>query len=113
MWLGEVLGGPDDYTRRRGGYPQTLAHHVGKAITEQQRRRCVNLLLDAADEAGLPGDPELWAAFVGYIEWGTRLALHNSQPGAVTAAHAPCRAGAGAWPRRTVAEHTATPGRPR
>jgi truncated hemoglobin YjbI len=53
MWLGEVLGGPDDYTRRRGGYPQTLAHHVGKAITEQQRRRWVNLLLDAADEAGL------------------------------------------------------------
>jgi hemoglobin len=24
-----------------------------------------------------------------YLEWGTRLAMHNSQPGADVAAHAP------------------------
>ena len=36
----------------------------------------------AADEAGLPDDPEFRSAFVGYIEWGTRLAVINSQPGA-------------------------------
>jgi hemoglobin len=89
MWLGEVFGGPDDYTRERGGYPQMLAHHVGKAITEPQRRRWVDLLLDAADEAGLPKDPEFRAAFVGYIEWGTRLALGNSQPGATPPPKAP------------------------
>ena len=29
------------------------------------------------------------AAFVGYLEWGTRLALHNSQPGADVAQQAP------------------------
>lgn len=89
MWLGEVLGGPDEYTRARGGYPHMLSQHIGRAITEGQRRRWVNLLLDAADQAGLPADPEFRAAFVSYIEWGTRLAVLNSQPDAAPALHAP------------------------
>jgi hemoglobin len=89
MWLGEVFGGPDDYTKTRGGYPVMLRHHLGKAITEPQRRRWVNLLLDAADEVGLPDDPEFRAAFVGYLEWGTRLALANSRPGATPPEEAP------------------------
>ena len=33
----------------------------------------------AADDADLPDDPEFRAAFVSYVEWGTRLALENSQ----------------------------------
>ena len=44
----------------------------------------------AADDAGLPADPEFRAAIIGYVEWGTRLAMHNSQPGADgVAEHAP------------------------
>ncbi|MEU6558565.1 group II truncated hemoglobin [Nocardia nova] len=82
MWLAEVFGGPSRYTDERGGYDNMLVHHLGKAITEPQRRRWVSLLLDAADEAGLPADPEFRAAFIGYIEWGTRIALGNSQPDA-------------------------------
>jgi truncated hemoglobin YjbI len=68
-----------------------LAAHLGRAITEPQRRRWINLLADAADEVGLPADPEFRAAFMGYLEWGTRLAIANSQPGAdpVTAAPVP------------------------
>ena len=89
MWLGEVFGGPDRYTRERGGYPAMLGHHLGKAITETQRRRWVALLLDAVGEAGLPADPEFRAAFVGYVEWGTRLAVANSQPGAPVVRSAP------------------------
>lgn len=89
MWLGEVFGGPDRYTKERGGYPYMLSQHLGKAITEPQRRRWVNLLMDAADEVGLPDDPEFRAAFAGYVEWGTRLALHNSQPGAEPVSDAP------------------------
>jgi preprotein translocase subunit SecY len=88
--LGETIdGGPDRYTNERGGYSNMLRHHLGKAITEQQRRRWVSLLMDAADEAGLPDDPEFRAAFAGYIEWGTRLARHNSQPGATPPPQAP------------------------
>ncbi|MEV5897097.1 group II truncated hemoglobin [Nonomuraea fuscirosea] len=89
MWLSEVFGGPDRYTRERGGYPHMLRHHIGKAITEPQRRRWVSLLMDAADEVGLPDDPEFRAAFAGYIEWGTRLARSNSQPGATPPTEAP------------------------
>ena len=43
----------------------------------------------AADDAGLPDDPEFRAALVGYLEWGTRLALHNSEPDADVVRDAP------------------------
>ena len=89
IWLGEVFGGPPRYTEERGGYPHMLAKHRGRALTEEQRFRWVQLICGAADEAGLPGDPEFRSAFVAYIEWGTRLALANSQPGAAPAPEAP------------------------
>jgi len=38
---------------------------------------------------GARGDPELRAALMGYAEWGTRLAVQNSQPGAAVVEHAP------------------------
>ena len=89
MWLAEVFGGPTRYSDERGGYEQMLAHHTGLAISEPQRRRWVELMVDAADAAGLPSDPEFRAAFMSYIEWGTRLALANSQEGATPPARAP------------------------
>jgi hemoglobin len=89
MWLAEVFGGPARYSTERGGYAHMLSHHLGRAITEPQRRRWINLLADAADEVGLPDDPEFRAAFMGYLEWGTRLARANSQPGATPPAEAP------------------------
>jgi len=49
----------------------------------------VTLLRRSADEAGLPRDPEWRAAFVAYLEWGSRLALENSQPGAKPPMHMP------------------------
>jgi hemoglobin len=88
-WLAEVFGGPPRYTEERGGYPHMLAKHRNLAITEEQRRRWVNLICDAADDAGLPGDPEFRSAFLAYIEWGTRLALANSQPDATPPPRAP------------------------
>jgi truncated hemoglobin YjbI/quinol monooxygenase YgiN len=89
MWLSEVFGGPARYTGERGGYRHMLGMHIDKAITEERRRRWMSLLMDAADEVGLPDDPEFRAAFTGYIEWGTRLALANSQPGAHPVQQAP------------------------
>jgi hemoglobin len=88
-WLAEVFGGPKRYTEERGGYPHMLSKHRNLGLTEQQRRRWVNLICDAADEAGLPADPEFRSAFVAYIEWGTRLAVANSQPGATPPPKAP------------------------
>lgn len=88
-WWSEVFGGPDVYTRERGGYERMLAHHRGLGITPEQRHRFAATMSLAADDAALPDDPEFRAALVGYLEWGTRLALLNSQPGAAVVEHAP------------------------
>lgn len=66
-----------------------LDRHRNLAITAEQRLAFVTLLSRAADDAGLPDDPEFRAALMGYAEWGTRLAVHNSQPGAETVEQAP------------------------
>ncbi len=88
-WWSEVLGGPTDYTDQLGGYERMLAHHRNLAITPEQRYRFAELMSRAADDAHLPSDPEFRAAIVGYLEWGSRLALENSQVDAEPMPHAP------------------------
>lgn len=89
IWLGEVFGGPSRYTDELGGYPAMLSHHLGLNLTEEQRSRWAALIAGSADKAGLPDDPEFRSAFVAYVEWGTRIALANSQPGATPPPAAP------------------------
>lgn len=90
LWWVEVMGGPADYTAEHGGYEAMLAHHRALRIDPEQRLRFVTLLSRAADLAELPADPELRAALTGYAEWGSRLAMHNSDPDAADVAeHAP------------------------
>jgi hemoglobin len=89
IWWTEVFGGPTDYTDRLGGYERMLAHHRGLAITAEQRLRFATTMSRAADDADLPGDPEFRAALIGYLEWGTRLAMANSQPDSEPPPHAP------------------------
>ncbi|HEY0237457.1 MAG TPA: group II truncated hemoglobin [Friedmanniella sp.] len=88
-WWAEVFGGPAVYTEQHGGYDAMLAHHRGLGITPDQRRRFVSLLSLAADDAELPADPEFRSALLAYAEWGTRLAMGNSQPDATPFEHAP------------------------
>jgi CDGSH-type Zn-finger protein/truncated hemoglobin YjbI/ferredoxin len=88
-WLGETFGGPRAYTDSYGGYDRMVSQHMGKGLTEQQRARWAQLLCRSADDAGLPTDPEFRAAFVSYVEWGSRIAVENSQPGAHPPQHMP------------------------
>jgi hemoglobin len=88
-WWAEVFGGPADYTEQHGGYATMLAHHLHLGITPEQRLRFATLMSRAADDAALPADPEFRAALVGYLEWGTRLAMGNSQAGADVVEAAP------------------------
>lgn len=81
-FVAEVFGGPKAYSGERGGHPHMLQRHLGRALTEVQRKRWLDLLLACADEVGIPSDPEFRSAFVAYLEWGSRLAVLNSQPGA-------------------------------
>lgn len=88
-WWSEVFGGPAEYTERLGGYERVLNKHLGLGITSEQRLRFTLLMTRAADDAGLPDDPEFRSALVAYLEWGTRLALGNSQDDAEVVKHAP------------------------
>lgn len=58
-------------------------------ITKEQRFRFASLMSLAADDAGMPDDPEFRSALVAYLEWGTRLAFSNSQSSADIVEHAP------------------------
>jgi len=88
-WWCEVFGGPAEYTEKLGGYPHMVGKHRELSISAEQRFRFASSMSLAADDAGLPDDPEFRSALVAYLEWGTRLALANSQPGAQVYQHAP------------------------
>ncbi|MFE9427946.1 group II truncated hemoglobin [Kitasatospora sp. NPDC006697] len=79
-WLGEVFGGPHTYSADHGGHRHMASQHLGRGIDEQQRRRWVALLLETADEVGLPADPEFRAVLAYYLEWGTRMAVLYAGP---------------------------------
>jgi hemoglobin len=89
LWWSEVFGGPSEYTEKLGGYPRMLGKHRGLGITPEERLRFVTLFSMAADDAELPNDPEFRSALMAYAEWGSRLALQNSQPGAEPPPEAP------------------------
>ncbi len=89
LFLAEVLGGPKQYSDAHGGHPNMIRHHLARSLTEVQRGRWIALLLASADDIGLPDDPEFRSALVSYLEWGSRLAVINSQPGAAVVEDAP------------------------
>jgi hemoglobin len=88
-FVAEVFGGPKTYSAELGGHHAMVARHAGRSLTEPQRKRWVQLLLECADEIGIKSDPEFRSALVSYLEWGSRLAVINSQPGADTATVGP------------------------
>ena len=88
-FLAEVLGGPAEYSASHGGHPHMIQQHLNRHLSQSQRREWVALLLDTADELQMPDDPEFRSALVGYLEWGSRLAVINSQAGATVDQDAP------------------------
>ena len=87
-WWTQVFGGPAEYSKL-GGYERMLNKHRRLGITAEQRFRFVSLMSLAADDAEMPNDPEFRSALVAYLEWGTRIALKNSQKDAEVVEHAP------------------------
>ncbi|OOQ57562.1 group II truncated hemoglobin [Mucilaginibacter pedocola] len=78
-FIGEVFGGPPLYTEGdEGSHAKMVSHHIGKLLTEAQRQRWMTLLLESADEVGVADDPEFRSALVAYLEWGSRIAVINS-----------------------------------
>lgn len=78
-FIGEVFGGPALYTQGdKGSHATMVGHHIGRMLDETKRKRWLQLLLESADEIGLAADPEFRSALVGYLEWGSRIAVLNS-----------------------------------
>ena len=78
-FVAEVLGGPSLYSGDGVHSHSTMvAKHLDRHLTDEQRKRWMALLLDTADQLKLPDDPEFRSALVGYLEWGSRLAVLNS-----------------------------------
>jgi hemoglobin len=88
-FVAEVFGGPPAYSSEYGGHAAMIRKHLGRHLSEAARKRWMGLLLETADELGVPTDPEFRSALVGYLEWGSRLAVINSQPGVAEPAEAP------------------------
>jgi hemoglobin len=80
-FMAETLKGPKLYTQEygSGALKHMVGKHIGKQLTEQQRKRWAELLMISADEVGLAADPEFRSTFVAHIEWGSRVAVINSQ----------------------------------
>jgi hemoglobin len=77
MFTAETFGGPDRFSRELG-FRHLIDVHRGLHITEEQRRRFVDLYLAALDEAGMPDDEPFRTAVREHVEFGTRVAMQNS-----------------------------------
>ena len=65
----EVLGGPDRYSQTCGDQSALQHMHSGNGDMSDLGRRFVECFVLAADDAGLPVDPEFRAALRSYMEW--------------------------------------------
>ncbi|MGN6395144.1 MAG: group II truncated hemoglobin [Mucilaginibacter sp.] len=83
-FVAEVLGGPKTYSENEGSHFKMIQKHLERHLTEAHRKRWMELLLETADELSLPDDPEFRSAFVAYLEWGTRIAVINSNAGDIS-----------------------------
>jgi hemoglobin len=83
-FVAEVLGGPKVYSESEGSHFRMIQKHLSKHLTQLHRKRWIELLLETADELSLPDDPEFRSAFMAYLEWGTRIAVINSNTDEVT-----------------------------
>jgi hemoglobin len=74
----ESFGGPARFSRELG-FAHLIDVHRHLNITEGQRRRFVDLYLQALDETDMPGDPHFRDAVREHIEFGTQVAMQNSR----------------------------------
>jgi hemoglobin len=65
----EVLGGPPRFSEVADGQSAMLHIHARNGAEADLGRRFVDCFVQAADDAGLPDDPELRAALRAYMEW--------------------------------------------
>ncbi len=85
----EVLGGPPAYSTSCGDQSALLRMHAGNGEMTDLGRRFVDCFVAAADDAGLPEDPELRAVLRAYMEWAVDDVLTYSDPDVAVPGAAP------------------------
>ncbi|HMH19471.1 MAG TPA: group II truncated hemoglobin [Burkholderiales bacterium] len=73
----ESFGGPDRFSRELG-FAHLIAVHRGLRINEEQRARFVELYMAALDAAKMPSDPAFREAVREHVEFGSHVAMQNS-----------------------------------
>jgi hemoglobin len=74
----ESFGGPDRFTRDLGGFVHLINVHRNLHITEEQRRRFVELYMAALAATDLPDDDAFQEAVRSHVEFGSQVARQNS-----------------------------------
>ena len=77
MFTAESFGGPDRFSRELG-FAHLISVHRGLRISEAQRARFVELYMAALDAAGMPDDEPFRTAVREHVEFGTHVAMQNS-----------------------------------
>jgi hemoglobin len=73
----ESFGGPDRFTRELG-FAHLIDVHRNLRITEEQRQRFVELYMAALDASELPADDAFREAIRSHVEFGSKVAMQNS-----------------------------------
>lgn len=81
----EVLGGPPLYSQEADGQSAMLHLHAGSGAEDELGDRFVACFLEAADDVGLPDDPDFRNGLRAYMEWAVRDVLAYAPPGATVA----------------------------
>jgi hemoglobin len=77
LFTAESFGGPDRFTRELG-FRHLINVHRNLKITEEQRQRFVDLYMAALDAVGMPDDKPFRDAVRSHVEFGTKVAMQNS-----------------------------------
>ena len=85
----EVLGGPPRFSRECGDHSAVLLMHAHNGDMGDLGERFVACFVAAADDAGLPTDPDFRAALRAYMEWAVAEVLRYSPVDAAVPPHLP------------------------
>ena len=77
----EVFGGPARYSESHGGHSTMLGIHAGQGAGDDYGPRFVACFMQAADDAGLPDEPDFRAALRSYMEWATHDVISYAPSG--------------------------------
>ena len=73
-YWGEVLGGPDDFSRRMGTESEVVRIHSGNGEHDEMDRRAVRFFAESLAEAGVPD--RLHGELVAWFEQANRYVNH-------------------------------------